>query len=223
MLESRTSLYTATLAGLMLACGIAATSVSAADNWYDLSVQNGTSLENSLTALNEELQLRYDEDDRLAALADPRPHDFATTAIASSEFPEFEVFASVDEEFGTPINDGESLNANLDLLNYTLATLGDDLFLQIVAEATGERYTFDQVAETMDSYNAVDQYQFALLGGDIGFGQPVQDDVSLNNNVAGLNQYLADAELRDQLLAGAVPAVTGASMDSYLAAAHWNY
>ncbi|MBV1789437.1 hypothetical protein KQ940_15385 [Marinobacterium sp. D7] len=222
MLTRLTCIRSFTLSGAVLALGLS-NSLSAADNWYELSIQSGNSLEYSLIALNEELQLQYDEDDRLAALADPRPTDFATTAIVSSDVPQIETLANIDDEFGTPISDGTSLNANVDLLNYTLATLGDDLFLQVVAEATRERYTFDQVTETMVSYNAVDQYQYALFGADTGFGQPVGDDASLNSNVAGLNLYLAESELREQLLAGAVPAVTGASMDSYLAAAHWNY
>jgi len=225
MSATKTHTRVTALAGFILALGLTATSVTANENWFDISVQSGDSLEYSLMALNEELQLQYGEDDRLAALADPQPRDFATTAVASSDVPEIEVMAFADDDsgFGMPIADSESLNASLDLLNYTLATVGDDLFLQIVAEATSRPYTFDKVAETIDGYNAVDQYQYALLGGDSGFGQPIQDGTSLDYNVAGLNQFLADSELREQLLAGAVPAVTGDSMDRYLAQAHWNY
>ncbi|KEA65608.1 hypothetical protein ADIMK_0130 [Marinobacterium lacunae] len=214
------TLFRAGSAALLLTLGIG--NAVASERWSDLTVQGDQSLEHSLTALNESLQLSYAEDDRLATLADPRPYDFATTAIASTDVPQ-PVMAQADtSDFGYPVSDGRSLNANLELLNYALVTRGDDLFLQIVADATGKRRSFDSVAMNINEFNAVEQYQFALLGIEAEFGPPVWDGSTLDNSIDGLNQYLADSALREQMLAGAVPAVTGASMDRYLASAHWN-
>ncbi|WP_432698385.1 hypothetical protein ACQUQP_08595 [Marinobacterium sp. YM272] len=175
--------------------------------------------------MNEHLQLQYAEDDRMAALVEPHPYDFATVAVASSDVPSMpDIFHDSDSRaFGPPVSDGSSLEANLDLLNYAMATRGDDLFLQIAADASGNQHTFATVALSIDTNNAVEQYQYALLDGGKDFGNTVQDDASLERSITQLNQFLNETDLRNQILAGAVPEVTGASMDRYLASAHLLY
>lgn len=219
------ALRPSSLTSTLLVAALIAAPAALAEEWFDLSVTGDISLGRSLTAMNEQLQLRYAEDGRLAALADPRPHDFATVAIVSSDVPSMPdtLLESDSRAFGPPVFDGATLNSSLDLLNYAIATRGTDLFLQIAADATQKQHTFATVALSIDTHNAVEQYQYALLGDSSDFGHGVQDDASLERSITDLNQLMNQAGLRNQLLAGAVPEVTGASMDRYLASAHLLY
>lgn len=191
-----------------------------AQNWFDIPVNSDHSLDRSMLVMNSHLQRSYQQEDRLTALIEPRPHDFATVAIASSDMPDSTAVAAPASLPGRDVHDDSSLNASIGLLNYELATRGNDLFLQIAADASSnERYSFDSVAATMQDWSSVRQYRIALLGRDLGFGTAVTDGASLDQSIVGLNGFMAQLEQREAMLAGAVPHVTGSSMDDYVLAA----
>lgn len=186
------------------------------DGWQGPHVFNGRVLDESLIALNVDLQARYAYEDAVAALYPEPATDFVAVASAVSNVPEMAI-RMADAGFGIPVSDDRTLMDSLMVFNTDVATRGDDLFLQIAFAESGKAMTFDEVAQITATHPEA-ELLLARLSGAGAFGAAISDDETLQTNLAGLADKIFEFEAREERLAFAVPAITGDSFDTYVIA-----
>jgi hypothetical protein len=185
-------------------------------------VFSGEVLNQSLHALNHQIQDKYNQEALLAGLTEPHAPDFAEAAVASAAVPVIEETPGVGA-FGYLVFDDNSLNNGLELFNTEIALRGTDLFIRVALEATskGEAFSMAAVGAVVDEQMM--QYRQDLTAISEGFGDPVDNGSSLEASVVALNQRLFDLEQRENRLAAAVPPVDGSSFDNVMVAIAISY
>jgi hypothetical protein len=179
-------------------------------------------LNQSLHALNHQIQDKYSQETLLAGLAEPRTPDFAQAAVASAAVPVIEETREIGA-FGYLVHDGSSLDNGLTFFNTEVALRGSDLFIRVALEATskGEAFSMAAAGAVVDEQLMKVRQEMITLSE--GFGDPVDNGSSLEASVVALNQRLFDLEQRENRLAAAVPPVDGSSFDDVMVAIAISY
>lgn len=202
---------TASLGAVALSFAFTTAALSAGDGRTGPVQITGAAIDEALVALNDFLQGRYLQEDRLAALTAPPPQDFVTTAVATASVPQMRSGAVA--EFGVLVAGDASLDNSIDYLNRQVLNRGTDLFIQVAEAAAGKGPDFADVAKSIDADTVLQRYGSQLAALQHEFGQPVSDDETLDTLVADINSHIQGFDQREVMLAQAVPAVTGDSFD----------
>jgi hypothetical protein len=179
-------------------------------------------LNQSLHALNHQIQDKYSQETLLAGLAEPRTPDFAQAAVASAAVPVIEETREIGA-FGYLVHDGSSLDNGLTFFNTEVALRGSDLFIQVALEATSKGEAFSMAGAGAVVDEQMMEIRLELFATSQGFGDPVSNGRSLEASVTTLNQRIFDLEQRENRLAEAVPPVDGSSFDDVMMAIAISY
>lgn len=179
-------------------------------------VVNDEVLNGALKAMNGFLQARYQQDDMMAALHEPAQGDFAEIAAMIADAPAHQLEA-VAQAFGLPIAGGRDLDRHLAAFNTDVLMRGEDLFTRLARAESAKASEFNQVAASLEGFNVLqDAVSSEQQLSD--FGPRVNNDATLNAQMRDLAVILNEFDSRDQIIAHAVPAITGETFDRYMMA-----
>lgn len=203
---------------LFLAVSLQVSANSRGENAFEPLVHNGSSLDHSMTALNEAIEDQYAKEQMLASLVEPVSDQDRFETVAAAGNISTAVDGALDtSEFGPIISDDPSLETNLMVLNENLLLRGDDLFVTIAENASNSGASvsgaeFDYVAAILDGVLEAEGRRKAARNSHTAFGTLVRNDATLDNNIAFLNDEIQKRENREIMLAGDhSPPVTGTS------------
>lgn len=204
-------------AGLLVAAD-GALAMDARYRDYGPIVQDGSTLDSSMSITNAKIDEQYAAEALIVQLQTPVVDQQRMTEVASAALlPSFGRPEPVDTTFGLGVFDGRSLDENLIAFSLERATTSGDLFLQIAeaASAPGREVgadSFTLVAAMLSDRWSAEELRQAVEGTTSTFGRPVADDPALQGSVTALNQRIRELEVQDLVLTAQGPStVTGAS------------
>jgi hypothetical protein len=185
-------------------------------------ILDGTTLDRSTAALNQEIREQYAHEAMVAQLHVPVVDQWRMTEVASASLPpSWPRGEPAETEFGIAVFDDTSLKESLIAFNLERATTSGDLFLQIAEAASASQRevntdSFTLVAAMLSDRWSAEELRQEVERATTAFGIPVNDDQTLQGSLVALNDQIQEFEAQANVLTAQEPApITDTSFDTY--------